>query len=338
MPVVLAGYLVVPPRWRNAAARRASASSSTCGARTRSCSCSSPASASTSSRARRSSGSRTRAGRSREARADRGGRPQPRAAVRLEVHGLRASSSSTRSLGAGTMPVPGHRAADRHLVLHVPRHLLRRGHPPRPGAADAPRRRLRAVHGVLPAADRRPDRPLPPDRRPDPRSRRRARSGSTTSPRASRASRSGCRKKVLIADQAGARRRRRVRGGRPPTRARRRGSARSPTRCRSTSTSPATATWRSGWRACSASASRRTSPARTRAVSMTDFWRRWHMTLSRWFRDYVYIPLGGSRGADGDHGAQPAGRLLPHRRLARRGVDLRALGPLPRRSCSWASG
>jgi len=31
------------------------------------------------------------------------------------------------------------------------------------------------------------------------------------------------------------------------------------------------------------------------AVSMTDFWRRWHMTLSRWFRDYVYIPLGGSR-------------------------------------------
>ena len=33
------------------------------------------------------------------------------------------------------------------------------------------------------------------------------------------------------------------------------------------------------------------------AVSMTDFWRRWHMTLSGWFRDYVYIPLGGSRGA-----------------------------------------
>jgi alginate O-acetyltransferase complex protein AlgI len=31
------------------------------------------------------------------------------------------------------------------------------------------------------------------------------------------------------------------------------------------------------------------------AVSITDFWRRWHMTLSRWFRDYVYIPLGGNR-------------------------------------------
>ena len=31
------------------------------------------------------------------------------------------------------------------------------------------------------------------------------------------------------------------------------------------------------------------------ARSATDFWRRWHMTLSGWFRDYVYIPLGGNR-------------------------------------------
>ncbi len=31
------------------------------------------------------------------------------------------------------------------------------------------------------------------------------------------------------------------------------------------------------------------------AVSFNDFWRRWHISLSRWFRDYVYIPLGGSR-------------------------------------------
>ncbi len=31
------------------------------------------------------------------------------------------------------------------------------------------------------------------------------------------------------------------------------------------------------------------------ADSITDFWRRWHMTLSYWFRDYVYIPLGGNR-------------------------------------------
>jgi alginate O-acetyltransferase complex protein AlgI len=33
------------------------------------------------------------------------------------------------------------------------------------------------------------------------------------------------------------------------------------------------------------------------ATSVTDFWRRWHITLSRWFRDYLYIPLGGNRGA-----------------------------------------
>jgi alginate O-acetyltransferase complex protein AlgI len=32
-----------------------------------------------------------------------------------------------------------------------------------------------------------------------------------------------------------------------------------------------------------------------RATSIQDFWRRWHMTLSRWLRDYLYIPLGGSR-------------------------------------------
>ena len=31
------------------------------------------------------------------------------------------------------------------------------------------------------------------------------------------------------------------------------------------------------------------------ADSITDFWRRWHITLSSWFRDYVYIPLGGNR-------------------------------------------
>jgi len=39
-----------------------------------------------------------------------------------------------------------------------------------------------------------------------------------------------------------------------------------------------------------------------KATSIQDFWRRWHMTLSRWLRDYLYIPLGGNR-----HGA---GRTL----------------------------
>ena len=34
------------------------------------------------------------------------------------------------------------------------------------------------------------------------------------------------------------------------------------------------------------------------AVTGSDFWRRWHISLSEWFRDYVYIPLGGSRKGD----------------------------------------
>src|SRR5260221_11049869 len=32
------------------------------------------------------------------------------------------------------------------------------------------------------------------------------------------------------------------------------------------------------------------------AANISEFWRRWHMTLSGWLRDYLYIPLGGSRG------------------------------------------
>jgi alginate O-acetyltransferase complex protein AlgI len=42
------------------------------------------------------------------------------------------------------------------------------------------------------------------------------------------------------------------------------------------------------------------------ATSLQDFWRRWHMTLSRWLRDYLYIPLGGNRN----------GTLLTYRNLA----------------------
>ncbi|WP_236171513.1 MBOAT family O-acyltransferase [Pseudomonas pseudonitroreducens] len=34
-----------------------------------------------------------------------------------------------------------------------------------------------------------------------------------------------------------------------------------------------------------------------KAVNIQDFWRRWHITLSHWLRDYVYIPLGGNRGS-----------------------------------------
>lgn len=37
------------------------------------------------------------------------------------------------------------------------------------------------------------------------------------------------------------------------------------------------------------------------ATSVADFWRRWHISLSTWFRDYLYIPLGGSRCAKWRH-------------------------------------
>jgi D-alanyl-lipoteichoic acid acyltransferase DltB (MBOAT superfamily) len=36
------------------------------------------------------------------------------------------------------------------------------------------------------------------------------------------------------------------------------------------------------------------------ARSITEFWRRWHISLSRWLRDYLYIPLGGNRGTQGE--------------------------------------
>src|SRR4029079_2678223 len=32
------------------------------------------------------------------------------------------------------------------------------------------------------------------------------------------------------------------------------------------------------------------------ASSVREFWRRWHISLSNWFRDYLYVPLGGNRG------------------------------------------
>ena len=43
-----------------------------------------------------------------------------------------------------------------------------------------------------------------------------------------------------------------------------------------------------------------------KAKSLSEFWRRWHITLSSWLRDYLYIPLGGSR----------RGKLLTYRNLA----------------------
>jgi hypothetical protein len=69
----------------------------------------------------------------------------------------------------------------------------------------------------------------------------------------------------------------------------------SATRCRSTSTSRATPTWPSASGTCSGSRFLENFDYPYVARSITEFWRRWHISLSTWFRDYLYIPLGGSR-------------------------------------------
>ena len=44
------------------------------------------------------------------------------------------------------------------------------------------------------------------------------------------------------------------------------------------------------------------------AIGFSDFWRRWHISLSTWLRDYLYIPLGGNRKGPGR--GTGAGRVL----------------------------
>ena len=75
-------------------------------------------------------------------------------------------------------------------------------------------------------------------------------------------------------------------------------------------------------------------PPVQRAKSLQDFWRRWHMTLSRWLRDYLYIPLGGSR-----HGRARASQSLAddaaRRPLARRELGVRRVRAI--HGTGWSS-
>ena len=74
-----------------------------------------------------------------------------------------------------------------------------------------------------------------------------------------------------------------------------------------------------------------------RALGIGDFWRRWHMTLSNWLRDYLYIPLGGNRhGALRDR-AQPDADHAARRALARRQLDVPDLGRDARRGAGRRS-
>ena len=62
------------------------------------------------------------------------------------------------------------------------------------------------------------------------------------------------------------------------------------------------------------------------ATNIAEFWRRWHITLSRFLRDYVYIPLGGSRHGEARRDRQPDGDDAAGRAVARRRLELRAVG------------
>ena len=62
------------------------------------------------------------------------------------------------------------------------------------------------------------------------------------------------------------------------------------------------------------------------AVNVSEFWRRWHISLSSWLRDYLFIPLGGSRGSRWQTCWQPADHHDAGRPVARRQLDLRVLG------------
>ena len=62
------------------------------------------------------------------------------------------------------------------------------------------------------------------------------------------------------------------------------------------------------------------------ANSITDFWRRWHMSLSSFFRDYVLHSPGRQPKGQAPPGAEPFDRLVPHRHVARRRVEFHPVG------------
>ena len=62
------------------------------------------------------------------------------------------------------------------------------------------------------------------------------------------------------------------------------------------------------------------------------------MSLSRWFRDYLYIPLGGNRGSPLADVPQPDDRVPPQRPVARRELDVRDVGRVPRHAAAHRAG
>ena len=62
------------------------------------------------------------------------------------------------------------------------------------------------------------------------------------------------------------------------------------------------------------------------AIGFSDFWCRWHISLSSWLRDYLYIPLGGNRQGPGAHLCESDADDVAGRTLAWRRLDVRGLG------------
>jgi D-alanyl-lipoteichoic acid acyltransferase DltB (MBOAT superfamily) len=58
------------------------------------------------------------------------------------------------------------------------------------------------------------------------------------------------------------------------------------------------------------------------SASITEFWRRWHISLSTWLRDYLYIPLGGNRLGRARTLCQSAGDHAPRWPVARSELEL----------------
>ena len=226
-------------------------------------------------------------------------------------------------------------AAGRHLVLHVRDDELRHRRVPPRDPADAEPAGLRGVRRVLPA----------PGRRPDPARDRRCCRRSTTRARITRG--------------ADARRRVAHRLGVLPEDLRRRQSGAARQRASSSRATHHTginvllgvyafAFQIYGDFAGYSNIARGTSklmgielienfrfPYFVRTPQ--EFWRNWHISLSTWLRDYLYIPLGGNRGSGVADATQPADHDGARRAVARRGLDVRALGPLPRRAADRLS-
>ena len=94
----------------------------------------------------------------------------------------------------------------------------------------------------------------------------------------------------------------------------------------STATSPATPTWRVGLAHLLGYKLTKNFNMPYLAANITEFWRRWHISLSTWLRDYLFIPLGGSRGVAVADVPQPDDHDDARRAVARGRVGLRPVG------------